>query len=153
MTEPTSPLLDDLTNWLEGIGVAMINLLDDTQLTTLARGDWNKSMKILEAHSDRTETDRAGQRLGYATMLGALIQSPYAVQQALECLHRQLIAADPKVKHTARWSPFEPARYKDFVARAVVNPEVRERIRHEFVLDLVSRLGKLTHEMHHEDDR
>ena len=46
-TLDTTPLLDDLTNWLEGIGVAMINRLDGTQLTTLARADWTKSMPIL----------------------------------------------------------------------------------------------------------
>jgi hypothetical protein len=154
MAEPTTPpLIDDLTNWLEGIGVAMINLLDETQLTALARSDWNKSMKILEAHSDRTEADRAGQRLGYATMLGALVQSPYAVQQALECLHRQLIQADPTVGHTARWSPFEPGEHEGFVAAAIVDPEVRKRLRHEFTIDLASRLGRLTTEFKEADRR
>lgn len=151
--ETTDHMIGDLANWNAGVCVAMINLVDDQHLTGLARADWDKGLRLAREYADMTPENRAGQRLANALLLAALVQSPYAVQSALKELHRQLANAEPALARTFRPTPRDETEHESYIATAAVDPDVRKRIRQEFIVDLAGKLGRLTHELGHEDDR
>ena len=91
-------LLDDLTNWADGITAGITGVIDQALLTPEADFLWEVSPDILNRYGRRHNADDAPyQRLSSVLLLEALIASPAAVQNALQMLRSLLLEEDPKV--------------------------------------------------------
>ena len=94
----TRALLDDLTNWADGITAGITGVIDQALLTPEADFVWDVSADILNRYPSRHDPDEAPyRRLSSVLLLEALIASPAAVQNALELLRALLLEEDPEV--------------------------------------------------------